>query len=203
MNALPETINDTPMPNPITATLPDLAETIGGFATEFRSACASYLKAAQIYAAAIAEHGDHARVAFADQLPDITTSLWRRLESVGNGTMDPRLLSASSRGAQSLRRLPAPQQTEYLNSGVDVLLSGGDSLRVAIDHLQPSQVQQVFSGSRVRTLGEQRAFLAVAATPPTPSTAKRSVWVRGSELHFNGAGKLSRLELLRLLEEMG
>jgi hypothetical protein len=165
MKTHPKKINETPMPTTIPITMPadtitvlppDLAETISGFSTEFRSACASYLKAAQIYAAAIATHGDHARVAFADQLPDITTSLWRRLESVGNGTMDPRLLSASSRGAQSLRRLPAPQQTEYLNSGVDVLLPGGDSLRVAIDHLQPSQVQQVFAGSHVRTLGEQR-----------------------------------------------
>lgn len=51
----------------------------------------AYADAARIYVAAIAAHGDHARISFAAQNPKMTTEMWQHLESVGNGSMEMNL----------------------------------------------------------------------------------------------------------------
>ena len=180
---------------------PDLSATIGAFAVAFRAACDGFCTAARIYSDSINAHGDDARNAFAESLSEISGSTWRKLESIGNGTMDARLLNAASRGAQSLRRLSAPQQAECLDNGVDVLIPGGDSLRVAVDNLQPAQVRQVFAGDHVRSLSEQKAFLSVAA--PLPAGAVRPVEVRGNRVIVRQPCEFTRQDLIRLLGEMG
>jgi len=199
-------LNNHPSPKghtmniPATIT-PDLSDAIGEFAVAFRSASEGFATAGRIYAEAVAAHGDVARALFNERIPGVVPSVWRRLEAVGNGSLDHRLMNAASRGAQSLRRLPAPLQAECLDRGVDVLLAGGDSLRVAVDNLQASQVRQVFAGDHVRSLSEQKAFLSVAA--PLPAGAVRPVEVRGNRVIVRQPCELTRQDLIRLLGEMG
>jgi len=179
----------------------DMTAAIAAFALAFSSACEGFVAAGRIYAESIAAYGDLARDAFNEAIPNISPSVWRRLESIGNGTLDQRLFHAASQGARSLRRLPAPLQSECLDRGVDVLLSDGDSLRVTVDHLRRDQVRQVFAADHVRTLSEQKAFIAVAA--PVSSSAVNQFTVSGSHVTVRGACKLSRQDLIRFLAEMG
>jgi hypothetical protein len=146
------------------------------FANAFNQAEDSFRAAGKIYAEAIMEFGQTARERLAAACPTIAPSTWRRLEALGNGSLDARLLTASSKGAASLRRLPAPIQTRALDEGVEVLIGNGESLRVQVDNLTPDQTRQVFAGDHIRDVSAQRAWLESnapqiarpSATKPTP-----------------------------------
>lgn len=183
-----------------------LPSLVRDFAEAFASAEDAFTRAGRILADAIREHGPEARAAFASACPAITPGTWRRLEALGNGTLDPRLVAGVSLGGAALRRLPVTMQREALDHGVEVLLPGGDSLRVAVDNLAPAQVRQVFAGDHVRDLAAQRAHLeahpVVAAAPSTRGTAP--AWgAKGGRIVVSRPCTLTRLDLARMLAELG
>jgi len=179
---------------------PDLSATVKKFRAAFDAASDNMLAAARVYAAAVNKHGDYARNFFAEHIPEISSFVWGRLEDVGNGVLDPRLIGATGRLPRVLLKLSAPRQAECLDHGVEILLAGGDSLRVQVAHLQPAQLRQVFADGHVRTLAEQRAFQA--ALKPKPVTVASPFRVRGGFAYFLGNTRMSKQDLEVLLAEM-
>lgn len=190
------------MTNAIKTTPADDAK---AFAAAFANAEEAFINAGAIYARSIQVHGPGAREAFAAACPHITAGTWRRLEAVGNGSLDARLLTAGSCGANALRRLPITAQREALGTGVEVCLPGGDALRVQVDDLTPEQARQVFAADHVRSLPAQRAWLeAHPAVPRTVSASAGMAWgVRAGKVVVNRPCSLTRVDLARMLAELG
>jgi hypothetical protein len=189
----------------MTTTIISLDDTVRGFAEAFTRAEDSFRAAGKIYADAIAQFGQEAREKFAAACPKIAPTTWRRLEALGNGSLDGRLLTASSMGAAALRRLPAPMQTKALDNGVDVLVGNGDTLRVQVDNLTPEQSRQVFASDHIRDIAAQRAWMETHA-PQTarPAMVEAPAWkVTGGKVQVSRPCSLTRLDLARMLAEMG
>lgn len=184
-----------------------LPEAARAFAAAFSSAEESFTRAGRILADAVRTHGPEARAAFAAACPAITPGTWRRLEALGNGTLDPRLVAGVSAAGAILRRLPVAAQREALDRGVPLLLTGGDSLTVAVDNLTPAQARQVFAGDHVRDLAAQRAWMeANPAQVPAVSVpaASAPAWgVKGGKVVVARPCTLTRLDLARMLAELG
>lgn len=177
------------------ARLDEFRERLSMSVDRFKAAGDSYVKA-------IDELGDAAREAFRANFPQVTPSLWRRLEAVGRNEMDSRLLVMSSAGANALRRCPFSVQKVALANGVEVLTANGDVLKVSIDNLTIEQVRQVFAGDHTRDAAAQRAWLETSArkAPKPPATAYR---ISAGKVTINQPCTMTRVELLRILAEMG
>jgi len=185
----------------MTTTLISLDDTVRGFAEAFTRAEDSFRTAGKIYADAVREFGQEAREKFAAACPKIAPTTWRRLEALGNGSLDGRLLTAASIGAAALRRLPAPMQTKALDNGVDLLVGSGDTLRVQVDNLTREQSAQVFAIDHIRDASAQRAWMETNATRPATTGA---AWrVSGGKVQVSRPCSLTRLDLARMLAEMG
>ena len=173
------------------------------FVQVFRNAEEAFILAGSIYAKAIGQFGPATREVFASKYPKMSASTWRRLESVGVGALDARLLLGGSFGACCARRLPSHSQKEVLDNGVNVLVAGGDILRVKLDALTSDQAKQVFAGDHVRDPGAQRAWLESRKTPDAPATEGPAATVKNGKVHVSRPCTMTRLDLARLLAEMG
>lgn len=132
----------------------------------------------------------------------IPESAWSGFEAVGRGWYDYRLLLNGGPACRMLRRLPRSQQTSALDDGVEVLVQGGDILKVKVENLSPTQAKQVFAKDHIRSLGAQRAFIEEQVAPKSKEY-KPTYTVRGNVLHVNAASKFTRQEITRILMEMG
>ncbi len=103
------------------------------------------------------------RVLFVDGFPSQYRALWSNLYKVGKKELHPRLVTASGRAAQALKRLPYPEQEAYIVDLIPVVVGRGDVKHMDIDAMGPEHVRQVFAQggkhARVRTLEEQRQWL--------------------------------------------
>jgi hypothetical protein len=182
-----------------------IADAIRSFTEAFQIAREGFIRAGQIYAAAIDRFGQSARDQFATGAPAISAETWRRLERLGRGEMDHRLLTKSSEGARALRRLTPGEQGQALDHGVPLLLSGGDHLLVQVDALTRAQVHQVFAMDHVRDLGEQRAWLETHAPQITaPRKVDAPAYrIVGGRVKIERPCELSRADVLRLMAELG
>lgn len=176
----------------------------GRFRAAFAKAEEGFVEAAKVYCEAIDKYGDDARKRFAAACPRISSSTWRCLERLGSGNLDARLLMTSSCGAAALRRIPGPMQTAAIDKGVEVLIANGETLIVQIDNLTPAQARQVFSNDHIRDIAAQRAWLETnAPTVARPMVAAPAWEVKGGKVNVNRACSLTRLDLARMLAEMG
>jgi hypothetical protein len=94
-----------------------------------------------------------------DQCKDISLETIYRFEQIGRQQLYPNLLLNDSPGVRRLRRLPYNLQKKYANEPVTLLISGGETLETDVRNLTPNQAAQVFSGNRLRTISEQRAYI--------------------------------------------
>lgn len=181
-----------------------LADAVRAFVEAFQIAREGFIEAGRIYASAIDQFGASARDQFAAGAPAVSGEMWRRLERLGRGEMDPRLLTQTTEGARALRRLPKNEQARALDTGVPLLLAGGDHLLVQVDSLTKAQVGQVFAIDHIRDLGAQRAWIETHA----PQTVARKVdapayRIVGGKVRVERACELSRADVLRIMAELG
>jgi hypothetical protein len=188
---------------PLTPTT-SLADAIQDFTIAFDIAEDAFVRAGKILAQAVREHGPQVREAFAAARPAITAATWRRLEALGNGLLDARLVAGTSLGGAALRHLPIMYQREALDHGVEVALPGGDSIRIAVDNLTGPQIRQVFAATHIRDLAAQRAWLATNSPEAKLENADSDLWtVRGGKVRVARACTLTRLDLARMLAGLG
>ena len=152
-----------------------IADLLRVFEVERTAAAGSLLAAARAYADAVRRFGNTAREEFAARFPSIGGPEWSKILAIGNGEMDPRLLSMTSTGHAYVRRISPSAQREALDQGVPVCSPDGSHLRVAVENLTPFQCRQVFAGQRVRSLEEQRAWLSSATAQARRQTPARRV----------------------------
>jgi hypothetical protein len=86
-----------------------------------------------------------------------------RLEKLGRKQLHPDLVLATSPGAVRLGVCVPSEQDLLLENGAEVLTADNDSRLIPIHELTADQAKQVFVNGHVRTLAEQRSWLANSA----------------------------------------
>jgi len=128
-----------------------------------------------------------------------------RLYRVGAHRLHPSLFLDMSPGGQALSRMRYETQVAMISQeSVPVLTADGQTLQVGISNLTRSQVKQVFNGEVVRTLAQQRAWLAsqAQAAPHLVVDIPPYEIVRGAVV-FNRGVRMSRAELITVLARLG
>ena len=117
----------------------------------------------------IAEMAEGDRKLFIEGFPAHYQGLWRNLLKVGLGEMHPKLVTASGRTAQVLRKLPYSEQEHYIDNLIEVVIGDGPRAvkRFDVESMPAEFMPQVFaqggSAARVRDVDEQRKWRRMQA----------------------------------------
>lgn len=139
--------------------------------------------------------------------PMLTKGILRSLERIGRDELMPELLLRNGLAYAKLRELPIQLQRKYVKEPVPLMIqtaNGPDTLNVTVDALSPQQVRQVFSSDGVRSLAEQRAWLADNAPRLTPAIEAETLpfEVHGKTVVFTRPCKLTRSEVAAILSRL-
>lgn len=93
-----------------------------------------------------------------DEAPQVPPGVWRSLDRIGRGQLDPRIFGGCLYDTK-LRRLPITEQRQALDGSLPLLTSSGDSMLIRLGAMMPSQADQVFAADHIRSLAEQRAYI--------------------------------------------
>ncbi len=145
---------------------------INKFGELFTKGIGYLLKACKLYVKTIDDNPD-AIYDFQEAYPDISSTAWRRFESVGRGSLHVKLLTNLTTGAKKLGKCSFAEQSKYVEEPLDVLLPNNDVLKVSIHNLQPDQVKQVFASDHIRNRSEQRAYIESLKTTKAIETSQK------------------------------
>jgi hypothetical protein len=141
------------------------------------------------------------------KFPTLNPTILNKLEQMGRKTLHPQLLFNNSAGYSKLQKLPYSLQERYIDEPIPLVVhtdTGTDVLLVKAREMTKEQANQVFATGRIRTEGEQKAYLiqqgSTAAKNVTP--AMQTPWkIKGSKVEINGV-MFTRKELAGILAQM-
>lgn len=141
------------------------------------------------------------------KFPNLNPTVLSKLEQMGRKTLHPQLLFNNSAGFAKLQRLPYSLQERYIDEPIPLVVhteAGTDVLLVKAREMTKEQANQAFGTGRIRTEGEQKAYLiqqeSNAARNVTP--AMQTPWkIKGSKVEINGV-LFTRKELTGILAQM-
>lgn len=141
------------------------------------------------------------------KFPKLNPTVLSKLEQMGRKTLHPQLLFNNSGGYAKLQRLPYSLQERYIDEPIPLVVhteSGTDILLVKAREMTRDQANQAFGTGRIRTEGEQKAYLiqqdSITARNVTP--AMQTPWkIKGSKVEINGV-IFTRKELAGILAQM-
>lgn len=170
-------------------TLTTQSEKITSFIDLFRDGVKAWIKAGELLVE-MTEENPKVYDEILDQCPQLNAGILARFEEMGRKTLHPQLLLNASPGFAKLKRLPFSLQERYLTEPVPILietLTGPDKLLVKAKDMSREQANQAFGGNRLRTEGEQRAYLAQKENDAPKRTGSGiSLWTKkGGRIFFN------------------
>jgi hypothetical protein len=141
------------------------------------------------------------------KFPTLNPTILNKLEQMGRKTLHPQLLFNNSAGYNKLQKLPYSLQERYIDEPIPLVVhteNGTDVLLVKAREMTKEQANQAFATGRIRTEGEQKAFLiqqeSNAAKNVTP--AMQTPWkIKGAKVEINGV-LFTRKELAGILAQM-
>ena len=141
------------------------------------------------------------------KFPTLNPTILNKLEQMGRKTLHPQLLFNSSAGYSKLQKLPYSLQERYIDEPIPLVVhteNGTDVLLVKAREMTKEQANQAFATGRIRTEGEQKAFLiqqeSNAAKNVTPTMI--TPWkIKGAKVEINGV-TFTRKELAGILAQM-
>lgn len=139
--------------------------------------------------------------------PRMDAGILGRFEAMGRGVLHPHLLLNDSPGYTKLAQMPFSVQERYVEDHMELIVdtaTGTDVLRVAVKDMTPAQARQAFARDRVRTPGEQKAWLvdqrSKKARPVGPNI---NPWViKGGRVEFQAGATLSAGELATIITQI-
>jgi len=167
----------------------------------------SIKKAAKIYVDCIDKFPE-SRGLFAERRREYGTMTWSMIESIGRGSMNPRFLVDRSAGYARLRCCQRSEQDYYVENPAEVVVAGGDVMKIMVSEMTRDQLRQVFAHDHVRSLPEQRAWLEQerAAERAIAERAEMKVGVKyrisGGNLHVHDGAVFSREELCGIIARL-
>jgi hypothetical protein len=159
------------------------------------------VEAARIYRQYVEDGGDP--MALRRHVP-LGASVWSTLDDVATGRIDPRVMCLPGRVQSAVRMLPAKEQTELIDSGIDVLAGDGSAIRVPLVELTADQADVAFDHGRLRSISAQAAYIHRAVPKvQEPDKPRAQFEVRAGKLVVYQPVTLSVSDLHRILAQMG
>lgn len=190
----------------MTTTLTEQKAQIETFIHHFRRGVEEWITAGEILVQMV-EKDPYVYDYIIEQCPQINAGILGRFEQMGRKTLHPQLLLTASPGFAKLQRLPFSMQERYIEEPVPVIVhteNGTDVLLVKAKDMTKEQAAQVFAPGRIRTEGEQKAYLVQQASHRA-SDKKEAVekpWkIRGHKVIINNV-EFTRKELYAILSQM-
>lgn len=179
---------------------------IGEFIALFRQGVEAWIKAGRILVELV-ESDPHTYDYIIEQCPTLNAGILGRFEQMGRGSLHPQLLLAASPGFAKLQKLPLSMQERYIEEPIPIVVhvdGGTDVLLVKAKEMTREQASQVFAGGRIRTQGEQKAWLmqhrSAAAKPAKPSN---SPWtIKGGKVTFDSGVTLTKADVAAIYMQM-
>ena len=190
----------------MTTTLTNQQAQIDAFITHFRRGVEEWITAGEILVQMV-EQDPYVYDYIIQQCPQINAGILGRFEQMGRKTLHPQLLFNNSAGYSKLQKLPYSLQERYIDEPIPLVVhteNGTDVLLVKAREMTKEQANQAFGTGRIRTEGEQKAYLiqqeSNAARNVTP--AMQTPWkIKGAKVEINGV-LFTRKELAGILAQM-
>ena len=190
----------------MTATLTSQKKQIEKFIELFQTGVNAWIKAGEMLVEMV-EDDPHVYDYIIQRCPTLNAGILGRFEQMGRKTLHPQLLLSASPGFDKLRKLPFSMQERYIKEPVPIIVhtdQGTDVLLVEAKNMTKEQANQVFAPGRIRTEGEQKAWLmqqrSLAAKPVGGNV---SPWtIRGGRVVFQQGASLSAGELATIITQL-
>jgi hypothetical protein len=165
----------------------------------------AWIKAGEILVELV-ENDPHTYDYIIQKCPLMNAGILGRFEQIGRKILHPQLLLTASPGFAKLKRLPISLQERYLDEPIPIVVQtddGTDVLLVQAKNMTKDQADQVFTSGRVRTEGEQKAWLMdMRSKMAKPCNKVDRVWtVKGGKAIINGV-EFTRKEIVGILSAM-
>lgn len=190
----------------MTATLASQNKQITEFIALFQEGVNAWIKAGELLVQMV-EEDPHIYDYIIEQCPNLNAGILGRFEQMGRKTLHPQLLLSASPGFSKLSKLPFSMQERYLTEPVPIIVhteNGTDVLLVEAKNMTKEQANQVFAPGRIRTEGEQKAWLmqqrSLAAKPAGTNIPAWSI--KGGRVVFNAGASLSAGELATIITQL-
>ena len=190
----------------------NIKDSIASFNEAFTFAIEGIVKASEIYVSALDEdpkNADKFKEAFAGKIPP---SAWSQFEAIGRKWVHPNIVVGGIIGKRktALTRLGyTMQERVFDHEKFDLLVSGGDILKVELLHVTEDQLEQMCDGSSLRNPASQRAWIESQKTKAVEVDAVQTLLkqqpdylVRHGKLIVSKPHAFSKAQLRTLLQEM-
>lgn len=134
---------------------------IASFIELFRQGVEAWIKAGEILVELV-DDDPHVYDYIIQQCPTLNAGILGRFEQMGRKSLHPQLLLSASPGFAKLQKLPYSMQERFIEEPIPLIIEtedGTDVLLVKAKDLTKEQASQVFAQNRLRTEGEQKAWL--------------------------------------------
>ena len=176
------------------------------FVELYKQGVAAWIQAGKLLVE-LTEADPHTYDYIIQQCPQLNAGVLGRFEQMGRSTLHPHLLLTASPGFAKLQKLPMSMQERYLEEPVPLIVhvdGGMDVLLVQAKNMTKEQANQAFATTRIRTEGEQRAWLmqqrSEAARPVnTPAMAWK---IKNGRVEFQAGATLSAGELATIITQL-
>lgn len=151
---------------------------IAQFVKLFKDGVDAWIKAGEILVELV-EDDPHAYDYIIQQAPSLNASILGRFEQMGRKSLHPQLLLSASPGFARLQKLPYSMQERFIEEPIPLIIhtdNGTDVLLVKAKDLTKDQATQVFSANRLRTEGEQKAWLIQQRSNSVRTVGDVSPW---------------------------
>lgn len=173
------------------------------FKQAFTTGIEGIVSAAKIYVEAIDDNPKNADL-FRDEFVDwIPEGAWAGWEAVGRKWMHPKLLmGGGGRFSNKIKRLPySTQERIFDGEKFPLMTATGDTLNVDIRNITTEQAEQLFDGSHIRSLPQQKAYMESRKTSVVEEVSIGEVLpykIVGCRVHFRKDCVMTRDELKTL-----
>ena len=187
-------------------TLTAQSKQIEKFIELFQTGVNAWIQAGEILVAMV-EDDPHVYDYIIQKCPTLNAGILGRFEQMGRKNLHPQLLLSASPGFDKLRKLPMSMQERYINEPIPIIVhtdGGTDVLLVEAKNMTKEQANQVFAPGRVRTEGEQKAWLMQQrSNAARPAGTNLPAWtVKGGKVVFNQGATLSAGELATIITQL-
>lgn len=189
-----------------TLTINEMETKIDNFIALFKDGVEAWIKAGEILVELV-EADPHTYDYIIQKCPTLNAGILGRFEQMGRKTLHPQLLLTASPGFAKLQKLPFSLQERYIDEPVPIVVhtdDGTDILLVHAKNMTKEQAAQVFAPGRIRTDGEQKAWLMQQRSNSARNVteAVQVPWkVKGNKAIINGV-EFTRKQLHVILAEM-
>lgn len=171
----------------------------------FKQGVDAWIKAGEVLVDLV-ENDPHSYDYIIQQCPQLNAGVLGRFEQMGRKTLHPQLLLTASPGFSKLQKLPFSMQERYIQEPIPVIVhtaDGTDILLVQAKNMTKEQAAQAFASDRLRTEGEQKAWMMQqASNAAKPAQRAGKPWtIKGTKVIINGI-EFTRRELAGILAQM-